>query len=249
MTGPTRVDARLTAVTPIGAGVLALDFDLAGQRATFLPGQYLAVVTEDGSEVPFSIASTPAELPGLTLHYRPTPDSDDARRMDALVAKARRAPVEVALSLPLGECGVAAPTQRPLLLVAGGTGISQAWSVARALAPLTTEAIRLYWGARSADDLYLRRGFDELAAACARFTWVGISEAPAADLRSGLTADVVAADAAAGIIDLATSDVLLCGGPPMVWATVERLRDAGLTADNCRADVFDYAPRDDLWHP
>ena len=40
---------------------------------------------------------------------------------------------------------------------------------------------------------------------------------------------------------LGTRDVLICGAPPMVWATVERLRPLGLVEARTRSDVFDYA--------
>jgi CDP-4-dehydro-6-deoxyglucose reductase len=202
----------------------------------------------DGARIPFSLASSPAELPELTLHYRSTPGSEDARRVDALLANG--APIEI--DLPHGHCGVPAPLTAPLLMLAGGTGISQARSILRTHAQGEAgPPLRLYWGVARETDLYLATELDALAQDCPRFVWTACIEEASTerqdDLRQGRLATVVAADVAAGRIDLGAWDLLLAGGPPMVWGTIEALRDLGLSRARTRADVFEYAPRDDLW--
>lgn len=238
-----RLEGILAPARALGADVLGVEIRLSRAPAGVSAGQYLLLIHPDGSGIPFSIASPPSDLPTLTLHYRPTPGSDDARRVEEILAR----PGPVTVELPHGTCGVDAALERPLVMIAGGTGIAQARSIALEIAEGATRDLRLYWGARSAGDLYAREEFDALAAHAPRFDWIGAVETPAADLRSGQVADVVAEDLAAGDLDLANADVLLCGGPPMVWATVARLRPLGLTEARTRSDVFDYAPRDDLW--
>lgn len=264
MTETVRVDARIEAVTPVGAGVQEIHL-LAAADCDFLPGQYLEILPPQGAPIAFSIASAPSELPRLTLHYLPQPGSADATRMDALLTGGGM----LQLCLPLGACGFAAPLEHPLLALAGGSGIAQVRSVLRALLPAPVP-VRLYWGTATPDDLYLAAELDALAARHAGFTWVPIAEgsdpersdpegraraaasrkSPVEDvarIRPGRVADAVAADVAAGALDLAAWQVLVAGGPPMVWGTVTALRPLGLGPEQTRSDVFSYAPRDDLW--
>jgi len=240
---PREVSAVIERIDALGAGVLAIDLTLGGSPPSFLPGQYLLVVDPDGAPIAFSIASPPSALPHLALHYRPTPGSDDARRMDLLLQVGET----LTLDLPHGDCGITRPPTKPLVLIAGGTGISQARSIVLALAEEAAAPIHLYWGGATPEALYAREEFDAVAARADAFAWTGAVETPAEGLRTGTIAEVVAEDIAAGRIDLGTRDVLLCGGPPMVWGTVAALRPVGLVEALTRSDVFAYAPRDDLW--
>jgi CDP-4-dehydro-6-deoxyglucose reductase len=218
-----------------------LDAVPAGLRA----GHYVMLVHPDGTGVPFSLASPPRDLPELVLHYRATAGSDDARRVDEILGAGGTVTVEA----PLGRCGIEA-IDAPLLILAGGTGVSQARSILLEHLPTASAPVRLYWGVPALEDLYLVDELDELARTARDFAWTGAVEQgapPDGTLRSGRLADVVIADRDRGDLDPAAFDVLICGGPPMVWGTVEALRTQGLTEARTRADVFEYAPRDDLW--
>jgi CDP-4-dehydro-6-deoxyglucose reductase len=240
---PVRVEGVLAPPRELGAGVFGVDIRLQSDPGPVLPGQYVLLVHPDGTAIPFSLASPPRELPQLTLHYRSSAGSEDARRMDEILAR----PGPCTVELGHGDCGVCAPLARPLVMIAGGTGIAQARSIALELAEHAEQDLVLYWGARAAADLYARDEFDALAGRAPHFRWIAAVEDGPAGARLGTVAEVVAQDAAAGRIDLGTVDVLLCGGPPMVWGTVTALRPHGLTEARTRSDVFDYAPREDLW--
>lgn len=208
-------------------------------------GHYVLLQHPDGAAIPFSLASAPSALPELVLHYRATAGSEDARRVDEILGAGGRVVVEG----PCGRCGIDA-IDAPLLILAGGTGISQARSILLEFLPHGSAPVRLYWGFAGMDDAYLREELDALAERVPEFEWTAAveHEAPVgANLRPGRLADVVAEDIAAGRLDIGAFDVLVAGGPPMVWGTVEALRGVGLTEARTRADVFEYAPRDDLW--
>lgn len=241
MAEPVRVNARIEAVTPLGAGVREIRLH-AAEAPAFLPGQYLQIVHGTDSLIPFSIASAPDELPHITLHYLAQPGADDAARMDAILETES----SFELLLPCGNCGFARPLTRPVLALAGGSGIAGVRSLLRALLPAPV-AVTLYWGAAAAEDLYLRQELDELASRHATFNWTPASETAAPGCRTGRVGDVVADDVARGRLNLRDWEVLIAGGPPMVWGTVEALKASGLTAEQTRSDVFDYAPRADLW--
>lgn len=237
--------ADLQSVTPLGADMLDVRLRLESAPAGVLAGHYVLLHHPDGARIPFSLASAPRDLPTLHLHYQPTP-GDDARRVDELLA----AGGELELTLPCGRCGITGPIERPLLLVAGGTGISQVRAVLHELLETSAAPVRLYWGVAREDDLYLAAELDALAQRHACFEWLAAVEASAPTAHAGgrgRVGDLLAEHVAAGRLRLEDWDLLLAGGPPMVWGTVERLRGVGLTEAQTRSDVFEYAPRDDLW--
>ena len=89
-----------------------------------------------------------------------------------------------------------------------------------------------------------------LAEAYPRFSWVGCAEAGASedsDLRDGRVSDAVLSDIAEARLSLNGWQVLMGGGPGMVWGTVEALLPAGLRQAQCQADAFSYAPRSVAW--
>lgn len=241
MAETVRVEARIESVEPLGAGVRGIQL-YAPDAPHFLPGQYLQIIDREDSLIPFSIASAPDELPRITLHYLAQAGANDAARMDAILDT--RGHIE--LLLPLGDCGFSKPLTRPLLLLAGGSGIAGVRSLLRTLLPAPVP-MKVYWGAATPLDLYLRPELDALSLEHPEFSWTAVAERADSTCRSGRVGEVVAEDVAAGTLDLSRWEVLIAGGPPMVWGTVELLRPCGLTRAQTRSDVFAYAPREDLW--
>lgn len=239
-----RIAARIETVRPLGGGVLEIELRADSAPVAFLPGQYLLIQHPDGSVIPFSMASAPSEWPTITLHYLAQSGSDDAVRMDDILARTDKA---LTLDLPHGDCGIQPPLTRPLLLLAGGSGIAQVRGILRGVLADARAPVQLYWGGQQQDDLYLTAELNALASAHAHFTWQGISEEPAAGLRTGTVSDAVIADLQQGALDLGEWNVLLAGGPGMVWATAEALLPHGLQQSRSWADAFSYAPRADFW--
>ncbi|MDA0955206.1 MAG: hypothetical protein O2811_03055 [Proteobacteria bacterium] len=231
--------------------VLGLSLRLRAPAPAMAPGQYVCVGAPGDARLPLSLASDPADFPALTLHFQPTPGhSDSAYLLDLLE---RGGPLEVAL--PFGDCCFETPLAQPLLMLAGGTGITQLRSVLLAQLRLGADQadappLRLYWGALHADGLYLWNELDLLAEAYPRFSWVACAE-QGAESRLGCVAgrvgDAVLKDISVGKLTLKDWQVLLGGGPGMVWGTVEALLPAGLRRRQCAADAFAYAPRSLPW--
>ena len=273
----TRYRARLIANTPFantpfadaalsntaqsftltGADIRRLQLQVEGDYPDFHSGQYLGLLSPDGTPVFFSIASLPSELPLIELHYAATPGSPDVARMDAILA----APM-LEFTAPAGSTGLfAVPDAKAVLLAAAATGIAQALAIVRSWAaeqsarqrlahqqpgsgaqPSDSHAtLRLYWGVRTADQLYCANVLDELANTHAGFSWVPVvSEQPSSAGgqmwagRQGLLVDAVLADE-----QWRNTDVFfISGGPAMVLATAQRLREAGVAADRLRSDLL-----------
>ena len=243
---PRRIPARINEIVPLGGRILSVHLQLAEMPEGVRAGHYVLLQHPDGTDIPFSLASPPRDLPGLHLHYQATAGSEDARRVDEILGAGGK----VGVSLPHGRCGIEGSPNQPLLIIAGGTGITQARSILLEHLPGADVPVRLYWGTPRAEDLYLAAELDALARQWSEFDWFAAIETGAlADgpCRRGRAADLVSADIDAGHLELDRWDVLLAGGPPMVWGTIRALEPAGLTAARTRADVFEYAPRDDVW--
>lgn len=237
------ISARIVSVRPLGGGVREIQLHAEAPRIEFLPGQYLLIHHPEGSAIPFSIASAPSDWPRLTLHYLAQAESDDALRMDDILASQQA----LELELPHGDCGIQLPLERPLLMLAGGSGIAQIRSILLTLLPQDCAPLRLYWGAETLRDLYLQAELNALARSHTGFEWEGVTEQGDPGTRQGQVADAVISDLARGTLSLADWDVLIAGGPGMVWGTVTALLPHGLQRTRTRADAFSYAPRDEVW--
>ena len=241
--------ADLEAVEALPDRVLSLALRLRGDAPPVAPGQYICLGAPGDARLPLSLASDPADLPALTLHFQPTPGHSDSAYLLKLLEQGG----PLGVDLPHGECTFADPLSAPLLLLGGGTGITQLRSVVLAQLRLGGQdgpPLRLYWGALSGEGIYLKDELNLLAEAYPRFGWVGCAEAGAredSDLREGRVSDAVLSDIAEARLSLSGWQVLLGGGPGMVWGTVEALLPAGLRQAQCQADAFSYAPRSVAW--
>ncbi len=204
---------------------------------TFYAGQYLKILHPSGHEIPYSIANPPA-ADTLELHYQPIEGTDDARLIDELLAGD-----ELTVELPFGHCFVDTPIAQPLIIAAAATGYAQARSVLEHVLPSGLDhALYLYWGTMASQELYDVEHLRLLASRTTNFHFRPTVESADVnwDGRCGTLASAIAED----FTDLSRVDVMLCGGPAMVYATFDALAAIGLGQANARSDVFDYAPRD-----
>ena len=197
---------------------------------SFRPGQYLEVLHADGG-IPMSIASAPWRLPELHLHYRSTPGMIEATRMDELLSSAPT----LRIAGPAGDVSLPDVPSCPILLVAGGTGVSQALSFIdhwNRLPPRTR--VTLLWCVDEEADWYLGSRLTDAS-------WletVCIADANRSSENRGLAWLRRHGNEFAGV-----GQVVLCGGPAFVHAASDALAAAGVAPEQMRSDVFSYAPR------
>lgn len=187
-------------------------------------GQHLVLWTDSGVARPYSLASLPGEDPYLEFHL-------DCRQPGAFADAARR--LKVGDAIGLGELRGGALQydpdwqERPLLLLAAGTGLGPLWGVLReALRQEHQGPIRLVHLARESNEHYQR---DELAAL--------------AEINSNVQVQLVTADElAATLADFRMLSrktmALICGSPQSVEAFAKRLYLAGVPRNQVLADVF-----------
>jgi CDP-4-dehydro-6-deoxyglucose reductase len=128
------------------------------QEFNFIPGQYIDLLMKDGQRRSFSIASQPGQVrdEGLELHIRLVPDGEFTPR----VFEGMKERDLLRLEGPFGTYFLQSEEDRPIIMVAGGTGFAPVKGlIEHAMAENPDHNIHLFWGARDQQDLYL----DDLA--------------------------------------------------------------------------------------
>lgn len=216
MAPPARkeIDTRLRKIAYPAADIAILSLRLPlGERAVFQAGQYLRVLFGDGESRNYSMANPPHKSDSLELHIRIVPGGRFSQQVLGGLAKGDT----VRVRLPYGTFTVSAASARPAVCVVTGTGFAPIKSMLEdRIAAGDTRAIHLYWGARTARDLYaidLARGWEERHG-WLRFTPVLSEPDPGWSGRTGLVHDAILEDHPS----LRGHDVFACGNPAMIAA-------------------------------
>lgn len=211
---------------------------VAGEaQLRWLPGQYLDVLLDDGRRRPFSIANGPQRDGLIELHVRHVAGGGFTTQVAARLAVGDTLRIDA----PLGTFVAREDSERPMIFVAGGTGIAPVKAVVEHFLALgTRRAMAVYWGVRRIADLYLATLIDQWLhrSRHLRFHAVvseGEAEPP---LRRGLVHAAVLADHP----DLSAHDVYMSGPPAMIEVARHRFVAAGLPEDRLYYDSFEYAP-------
>ena len=232
-----KVACQLVSVTPLGADVFAVHLRLpAGKVVRYHAGQYMLVERQNGESSAFSIASAPEQGRELELHILAR--DNVAVGLLKHIQKERMARVQ----MPFGDVHLAGADQRPLLLIAAGTGMSQMHSIVEhCRATGFSQPIHLYWGARIAEDFYTLKNLPAWQKMSNLHFHQIVSEDTVWNGRIGMLYEAVCSD----IQHLGDYRVMVSGSPAMVYGTFDALVAAGMQPEQMQADVFAYAPRPD----
>ena len=230
---------RIARLTPLAPDVLKVMLRLpAVERLEFEPGQYLDVLLEGGGRRSFSIASPPHDSELIELHVRHVPGG----RFTGGLFQAAREGALLRIEGPFGQL-VYRERREPALLIAGGTGFAPVKAMLRhVLERGSQRRLHLYWGARTAVDLYEEERVLEWAAAHSQLSYRAVlSQAPAptrAHHRLGFVHECVLAEHAT----LEPFDVYVAGPPELVSAVQGEFPRRGMRLERLHFDSFDYAP-------
>jgi CDP-4-dehydro-6-deoxyglucose reductase, E3 len=211
-----KLPCRVERVERLNHDVAEVNLKLPGDDGMrFLAGQYIDILLKDGKRRSFSLANPPQQDQVLQIHVRNYPGG----KFSHYVFCELQERTILRLEGPLGTFFLREDSLKPMLFMAGGTGFAPIKSIIEyALRQSVRRNMTLYWGARSAEDLYmaeLPRRWQEQHSSF-RFIPV-LSEPKPGDRwtgRRGLVHQALAED----FSDLSGYQVYACGPPAMVDA-------------------------------
>ncbi|MDD7805156.1 MAG: NAD(P)H-flavin reductase [Endozoicomonas sp. (ex Botrylloides leachii)] len=209
-----------------------------GYVPQYYAGQYLEILLGDSDALAFSIASAPSNnQKSLELHIQKLSGRESSEKLfDQLNTGS------VIVRMAKGRCYVNQITNRPLLLIAAGTGFAQMKSIVEyCLNKQHHGDIHLYWGAKKPSNFYLPSlpiHWSEkkliyhpvVSDISSESDWCG---------RFGLLYEAVLADKE----KITEAEIYISGSPNMVYTTMDLIVDHGFDQSRVHSDVFEYAPR------
>lgn len=190
------------------------------QRLRFVAGQFIDISVKGFPSRPYSIANTP-DSDFIEIHVR----ASGKQGLSDYIFENIQPGATLDISQAKGAAFFNSTTDTPLYLIAGGTGISYAKSIAeQALKNNHSAPIHLVWANDYAHDFYLNTYFKDLVRAHAVFHYIETLKRPDKILKS--------------ICDnYASSDIYLAGPLPMVEACGEALLLNGALLENIMSDM------------
>lgn len=229
-TGQSSFGATLSKVELHNDAAVVLELDVDATAPVFLPGQYVNIgVPGSGQHRSYSFSSPPGEakvsflikkIPGGVMsHWLET-----ARPGDKLD-----------LQGPLGSFYLR-DVQRPLLFLAGGTGLAPFLSMLEVLARGNSQQkVHLIYGVTRDLDLVQVEAIDAYMAKLPNFSYATVvADAASNHPRKGWVTQHIPADA----LNDGDVDVYLCGPPPMVDAVRTYFDDAGVKPNSFHYEKF-----------
>jgi anthranilate 1,2-dioxygenase reductase subunit len=234
--GPQTRDCRVEAVEMVSATVARLDLapvDAEAPPISFLPGQYVHLSVPGTAEVrSYSFANPPHET-GSSIFYIKL--LEDGVMSDYVRDRAKPGDA-MAMTGPFGRFYLRRPV-RPVLMVAGGTGLAPMLSMLDHMAAVgwTGQPGRLLCGANTPGELFAT---DQLAGYAAKgidlTTQFAVVEPD--DGWSGATGHVT--ELLRPELIEGGADVYLCGPPPMIEAAESWLVAEGVDEKAIHAEKF-----------
>ena len=220
----------LTSLTPFIYKVLLKP----EQKVDFIPGQYLNFVMGDEDKRPFSIASSPnSDL--IELQIGAFEENSYAMQ----VIERIKSNSEVSVEIPLGNAGLKSDSQRPLLLLAGGTGFSYIKSMFEYLAEQKSDRkVIVYWGVREPSALYELDKTQSCLNNLADASFIPVVQNPDTNWqgRTGLLHQNAMED----IANFSDYDIYLAGRFDMVGIIREDFVKKGALVEHMYADAFAF---------
>ena len=219
-----KTTGRVTAIHRAAPDISILSVMPDGAPLDFSAGQYVELGFAGCPPRNYSMANPPAE-PVLVFHIRHI----EGGAVSNFVASRLKVGDAVALHGPMGGAYLRPRRAGAIIAVAGGTGLAPILSVLSAAAMLKlVQPIRLYFAARTGDDLYQER---EIAALTERLD--DMTYAPVIGRRRDLLTRLEA-----DLTRLETATAYVAGAPALVHQAVQTLVARGLDPSHAHADAF-----------
>ena len=225
-------EAAISDVRQLSASTIALSIKgEALSRLAFLPGQYVNLKVP-GSEQSRAYSFSSLQKDGeVSFLIRNVPGG----LMSSFLTNLAKAGDSMTLAGPLGSFYLR-PIQRPLLLLAGGTGLAPFTAMLEKIAEQGSEhPLHLIYGVTNDFDLVELDRLQALAARIPNFTFSACVANPDSQYphKGYVTQHIEPRHLNDGDVD-----VYLCGPPPMVEAVSQYVREQGITPANFYYEKF-----------
>lgn len=211
----------------------------AAERLQFLAGQYIDILMKGGIRRSYSMANAPHDDTHLQLHVRRTPGGVFSK----YVFEEMKERAIIRFEGPLGSFYLREDSDKPMILVAGGTGFAPVKAVIEhAFHKGIDRPMVLYWGARTLADLYLPELPVKWQEEHPNFTFIPVLSDPGPEDdwigRTGFVHQAVLDD----FPSLAGYQVYACGAPAMTdIAKKTFIEERALPEDEFYCDAFTYS--------
>jgi CDP-4-dehydro-6-deoxyglucose reductase len=237
---PIRImPARVVQMEKLADDVMRLSLKLAeGQRLQYLAGQYIDILLSGNLRRSFSLSTSPLSDELLQLHIRHVPGGFFTGHVFTKMQEKDL----LRFQGPFGMFFLREDSDRPAILVAGGTGFAPIKGILEyAFAKGVTRPLHLYWGVRAKRDLYLHDLPQAWVRKHGNFKFTPVLSEPRPedrwDGRQGWVHEAVIAD----YPDLSRHEVYASGPPPMIDALKATVKKHGLPEDRLYYDSFEFA--------
>ena len=204
---------RVQKIEKVAADVAVLCLKLpANERLQFVAGQYIDFLLKEGKRRSFSMANAPHDDEFIQLHVRHIPGGN----FSEYVFTQMQERAILRFEGPLGTFFLREDTDKPMILMAGGTGFAPIKAIIEhALHKKFDRTMILYWGARSLSDLYMAGLPARWQAENPNFTFIPVLSDPKPEDRwtgrVGLVHQAILDD----FDDMSGFQVYACGAPIM----------------------------------
>ena len=236
---PIRIaPCRVTRMEQLAQDVMGLSLVMPkNQRLQYLAGQYIDILLKDGRRRSFSIANAPHNDETLELQIRHVPGGfftghvfEKMKEKDLLRFRG-----------PLGTFFLREDSTRPIIMVAGGTGLAPIQAMLEHIFHSNIKRpVHLFWGARSKNDLYRDTLLSSWSGEHNNFQYTPVlSEPEDEDQWTGKTGWVHDA-VLEQYPDLGNHEVYASGPPVMIESIKKSFFEKGLQQEFLYYDSFEY---------
>lgn len=230
--------ARIALMERLNHDVMLLRLKLPDtERLAFRAGQYIQILLKDGRKRSFSLANAPHDDAFLELHIRHIEGGEFTTEVfDKMHVKDL-----LRIEGPLGQFYLREESDRPIILLAGGTGFAPIKGmIEHAIAADITRPMHLYWGARAREDLYLHELAGQFAREHENIRYTPVLHEPRSgdgwQGATGFAQDIILQD----YPDLSGYEIYAAGPPAMVYAGQDVFAAHGLALEHYYSDAFEF---------
>ncbi len=236
-TEQSKFAATVSRVEPHNDAAVVLELDVDASAPVFLPGQYVNIdVPSSGQHRSYSFSSAPGQSK-ISFLIKKIPGGVMSTWLESAQPGNK-----VELTGPLGSFYLRA-VERPLLFLAGGTGLAPFLSMLEVLARANSQQkVHLIYGVTRDLDLVQVDAIDAYTAKLPNFSYATVvADAGSKHPAKGWVTQHMPAEA----LNDGDVDVYLCGPPPMVDAVRKHFDDNGVKPNSFHYEKFtpNAAPR------